>query len=118
MRQLEIGEARMFSYLKRLSIAGLAMACFACDGRAQNLLAPGECEMLKKVVANTANDFLLLKGANIGDDKWRASLLLPGSRACYIDRYKRVSYMCESQIVASQPNALDARNRRLEAIQE
>jgi hypothetical protein len=113
-----MARAIMSGYLWKVAIIGVSIVCFAPVGRAQGILAAGECEMLKKVVVHTENDFILLKASQLEGDKWGVSLALPGSRSCYIQRSMRISYVCESRMFSSRPDALRFRDQRLDAIQE
>jgi hypothetical protein len=86
---------------------------------AQTPLAPGECEALKALVEQTPKDFaLLLRGVPAGPDRWQVSFSLPGSRQCYIQKTKRILYVCGSDILPDGSDSISLRDERVEVIHD
>jgi len=48
--------------------------------QSQELMAPGECSAMKRIVEHIKNDFSGVRGAALSEQKHKVSLELPGYR--------------------------------------
>ncbi len=99
-----------------IALCSFILSGFVCHAVAETVLSTPECETLKALLEQAPKDFALLRGAPQGLDKWRVYQNLPGSRECFIQKTKRIMYVCYSEILPSGVVPQFARNERADAI--